>query len=276
MTHRATTSTVACMAQRTEAQIIEIFHLLFLRVVAAGNAEWFTLKGGANLRYFFASPRYSNDIDLDFAGRESWAVAKTIESALAGKALSVLLRAANLSIDEQTTSKQTPTTLRWKIGLRAPEHHDLVRTKIEFSGRETETGDVEYGVVPDAVVRPYALHAPTVRHYREAAAIDQKIAALALRSETKARDIFDLDLLFRQRRATQRQLTGLDSRYSSAAAERALAIPFANFTSEVAPFLDAELAVLYDAATWDAMCLALAEVLHQIGAGTTAGEGAAS
>lgn len=262
------------MTRRTQAQIIEIFHLLFLRVMAPGNAEWFTLKGGANLRYFFASPRYSNDIDLDFAGRESWAVAKAVESALGGKALSVLTRAASLSIEEQTTPKQTPTTLRWKIGLRAPEHQDLIRTKIEFSGRGNESVDAEFAVVPDDVVRPYALHAPTVRHYRETAAIDQKIAALALRSETKARDIFDLDLLFRQRRATRSHLTGLDSTHSSAAAERALAIPFANFVSEVAPFLDAELAALYDAPLWDAMCLALAEILDELAAGATADGGA--
>jgi len=262
------------MAQRTQAQIIEIFHLLFLRVIAPGNAEWFTLKGGANLRYFFASPRYSNDIDLDFAGRESWAVAKTIESALAGKALSVLTRAANLSIEEQTTPKQTPTTLRWKIGLRAPEGHDLIRTKIEFSGRGNERVDAEFAVVSDDVVRPYALQAPTVRHYRETAAIDQKIAALALRSETKARDIFDLDLLFRRRRATQSPLTGLDPTHASAGAERALAIPFASFVSEVAPFLDAELAVLYDAPLWEAMCLALAASLVELAAGATTDGGA--
>lgn len=262
------------MTQRTQAQIIEIFHLLFLRVMAPGNAEWFTLKGGANLRYFFASPRYSNDIDLDFAGRESWAVAKAVESGLGGKALSILARAANLSIEEQTAPKQTPTTLRWKLGLRAPEHQDLIRTKIEFSGRVNESVDAEFAVVPDDVVRPYALNAPTVRHYRETAAIDQKIAALALRSETKARDIFDLDLLFRQRRAAQARLTGLDATHSSAAAERALAIPFASFVSEVAPFLDADLAALYDAPLWDAMCLALAANLNELAASVTTDGGA--
>lgn len=57
------------MARRSDAQSIEIFHLLFLRVLAKGQANWFTLKDGANLRYFFGSPRYSNDIDLDFVGR---------------------------------------------------------------------------------------------------------------------------------------------------------------------------------------------------------------
>lgn len=262
------------MGPRTQAQIIEIFHLLFLRVLASGRADWFTLKGGANLRYFFSSPRYSNDIDLDFASRAPWAVAESVESALGGKAMPVLARAANLSIKELTAPKQTPTTLRWKIGLGAPEHHDLIRTKIEFSGRGNESADAEFAVVPDEIVRPYALQAPTVYHYRETAAIDQKIAALALRSETKARDIFDLDLLFKQRRARPSYLAGLAATHATAAAERAVAIPFASFTSEVAPFLDAELADLYDAPTWEAMCLALAEILGELGAGVPSDGGA--
>jgi predicted nucleotidyltransferase component of viral defense system len=262
------------MERRTEAQIIEIFHLLFLRVMAPGNSDWFTLKGGANLRYFFASPRYSNDIDLDFTDRAPWMVSKTVESALGGKAMMITSAAARIGIEEQTAAKQTQTTLRWKLGLRAPEHTELIRTKIEFSGRTGGSADHEFSVVPDGIVRPYALQAPTVRHYRQSAAIDQKIAALALRSETKARDIFDLDLLLRQRRSTQPELAGLDGTHAGSAAARALEVPFASFTSEVAPFLDPEIAVLYDEATWDAMCLLLAETLGALAANDDHGSGA--
>jgi len=262
------------MAQRTQAQIIEIFHLLFLRALAPGNTEWFTLKGGANLRYFFGSPRYSNDIDLDFAGRDALLVAKTVQSTLNGQAMSLLARMSKIEIAEVSPSKQTDTTLRWKIGLRAPEHHNLIRTKVEFSGRGGESAHVGFDLVPNEVVRPYALDAPTVRHYLETAAIDQKIAALALRSETKARDIFDLDLLFRQRRSAQPDLSGLDATYAAEAAMRALAIPFSNFTSEVAPFLDAELVALYDEPQWDRMCLALTDSLSEIAASATPSGGA--
>ncbi len=255
------------MEPRSQAQIIEIFHLLFLRVLAAGRADWFTLKGGANIRYFFASPRYSNDIDLDFVGREGWQVAKTVEQILVGPALTTLARSSKIEIAEVSAPKQTDTTLRWKIGLGAPEHHDLIRTKIEFSGRGGGTDDVDFAVVPNEVVQPYALQAPTVRHYLETAAIDQKIAALALRSETKARDIFDLDLLLRQRRATRSDVAGLDGTHAADAVGRALSIPFANFTTEVAPFLDAELAELYDESTWDAMCMAVADDLEEVAGG---------
>lgn len=262
-------------SMRTEAQVIEIFHLLFLRVLGgAGRNDWFVLKGGANLRYFFASPRYSNDIDLDFSGRKSWQLAKTVESVLSGRAMSTLAAASGIELAEVSLAKQTETTLRWKVGLAAEGHRNLVRTKVEFSGRGTHDGGAEFEVVPDAIVMPYALQAPTVFHYLETPAIDQKIAALALRSETKARDVFDLELLFRQRAARGDGLTGLDATHASAAAERTLQIRYSNFTTEVAPFLDAELAELYGPPEWDDMCLKVHTALEQVAAGSEPTEGA--
>ena len=263
------------MELRSQAEIIETFHLLFLRVLGKGQADWFTLKGGANIRYFFASPRYSNDIDLDFSGRKSWQVAQTVNSLLTGAALTTLLQSSKIKLADLSSTKQTDTTLRWKIGLSTSGHLDLIRTKIEFSGRGGESEDVEFAVVPNEIVQPYAIQAPSVHHYRETAAIDQKIAALALRSETKARDIFDLDLLLRQRRAVQTDVTGLDGTYAAEAAERALSIPFANFTTEVAPFLKAELAELYEESDWDAMCMAVADYLEEVAALETQDKGEA-
>ena len=52
--------------------------------------------------------------------------------------------------------------------------------------------------VPERVVAPYALRPPTPLHYLAAPATEQKVKALALRNETQARDVFDLDLLFRE------------------------------------------------------------------------------
>jgi predicted nucleotidyltransferase component of viral defense system len=49
-----------------ERQTIEIFHLLFLRAFGARvDKSLFALKGGCNLRFFFKSVRYSEDMDLD-------------------------------------------------------------------------------------------------------------------------------------------------------------------------------------------------------------------
>src|ERR1700678_2034077 len=123
------------MEVRNQAQVIEMFHLLFLRALASDRQDWFVLKGGANIRYFFGSPRYSNDIDLDFSGREAWKVGQTVDKTLAGPALQVLTRQAKIQIVQTSAPKQTDTTRRWKIGLAAEGHTDPIRTKIEFSDR---------------------------------------------------------------------------------------------------------------------------------------------
>lgn len=261
------------MSYRTHAQITEIFHLILLRVLLSGEAHWCTLKGGANLRYFFASPRYSNDIDLDFHHKASWTVAKRVGSVLEGRQIALLARQAGVEIAEVSATKQTETTLRWKVGLGAVEHHELIRTKVELSGRDAESTDVEFAVVPNSIVKPYGLLSPTVLHYGPTAAINQKIAALALRSETKARDIFDLDLLLRKRHAEGSALAGLDPTHASDAAQRALSTPFASFASEVAPFLDADLAAIYDEAQWDAMRISVGSDLEAITTDAPPGRG---
>ena len=49
-----------------ERQAIEVFHLLFLRHLGTRvDKALYVLKGGCNLRFFFKSIRYSEDMDLD-------------------------------------------------------------------------------------------------------------------------------------------------------------------------------------------------------------------
>jgi hypothetical protein len=53
----------------TPLQKREVFHLLFLReLVRSVPLSAFVLKGGTNLRFFFGSIRYSEDMDLDASG----------------------------------------------------------------------------------------------------------------------------------------------------------------------------------------------------------------
>ena len=252
------------MPVRTQAQVIEMFHLLFLRVLASDRSDWFFLKGGANIRYFFDSPRYSNDIDLDFGGREAWQVGETVDKILAGRALEVITAQAKIEIIDTSAPKQTDTTRRWKIGIGAEGHAEPIRTKIEFSDRNGGSGDVVVEQVPDSIVRPYGLNSPLVCHYGETAAIEQKIAALALRSETKARDVFDLDLLLRRRRSRDTVQPELSGQHAAKAGSRALEIPFDSFLSEVAPFLDPEIAALYSEGDWDQMRTNVAIWLEEV------------
>src|SRR3990170_6022446 len=51
---------------RNMRQLIEYFHLIFLdRLGRKIDKRLYTLKGGCNLRFYFQSFRYSEDIDFD-------------------------------------------------------------------------------------------------------------------------------------------------------------------------------------------------------------------
>lgn len=55
----------------SDTQIREVFHFYFLdRLLRLSDPGLYILKGGVNLRFFFMSPRYSEDMDIDvLAGR---------------------------------------------------------------------------------------------------------------------------------------------------------------------------------------------------------------
>ena len=200
----------------------------------------YVLKGGANLRYFFGSERYSEDIDLDLIRPVPWGLQNQVEAALTSPALRSLLALGDLILAEHTSTKQTETTHRWKIGIRAPGGAALVRSKVEFSNRDGG-GTYALASLPQAVVEPYALRPPSVQHYGAAAATAQKVAALAGRPQTQARDVFDLELLLRRQPLTKGML---DAALLEAAAERALEQDYAAFRDQVVPFLESGAAEL--------------------------------
>ena len=50
----------------TDTQLREVFYFCFLnRLLKISDPGMYVLKGGVNLRFFFNSPRYSEDMDLD-------------------------------------------------------------------------------------------------------------------------------------------------------------------------------------------------------------------
>jgi len=207
----------------------------------------YVLKGGANLRYFFESVRYSEGIDLD--------------GVLGASALPVLLRGGGLAVEGFSKPKQTETTQRWKIALTLAGRNEPLRTKIEFSRRNGDDRHVLESV-PARVVAAYALRSPSVRHYDAQAATEQKVEALAGRSETQARDVFDLELLLRP---NAELAAALPAALREPAAERALGLPFAAFRDQVLPFLDPEAAELYvDPATWEQIRGYVVERLLQV------------
>jgi predicted nucleotidyltransferase component of viral defense system len=218
----------------------------------------YVVKGGANLRYFFESLRYSEDMDLDAVEIEPWKLEKKVDEVLGSPATGLVLRSGGLAVEEVTKPKQTATTQRWKPLIAVRGRRVPVRTKIEFSHRATDPRRI-LEAVPDRIVAPYALRAPTMLHYTADAAVEQKIRALAQRSETQARDVFDLELLLRRHRDAVGE-GDIDPHVLEAALERAFELPFEVFRDQVVPFLDSEVAELYDdKAAWERMQAFVAE-----------------
>lgn len=249
------------MVKLTPAQIAELFHLAFLSSLSVGNGEnAYVLKGGANLRYFFNSQRYSEDIDLDVVRIRAWKLEEQVDRTLGSATLNRLLRSSGIAIDEFSKPKQTDTTQRWKVGLLAPNRREPVRTKIEFSHRRL---DPRYCLetVPESVVGTYAIRPPAIQHYEAGAALEQKVLALDGRSETQARDVFDLDLLFRQA-SLERGATDDETRRR--AMDRALELPYDSYRDQVLPFLEPELLAIYEGPdVWESMLTFVARKLEE-------------
>ena len=225
-------------------QVTELFHVAFLDVLSKRlEPDRYVLKGGANLRYFFDSVRYSEDIDLDVEGVPAWRLNEKVDALLSSTPIEVLLRSAGLSVAERSNPKRTDTTQRWKIGLQAPGHSELIRTKIEFSYREGE-GDYRLEAIPRRIV-----------------ATEQKVLALAKRPETQARDVFDLDLLLRRRPLVP---GSLDPQLLTEAADLAMQLSYAAFRDQVLSFLEPESVELYEGeGSWEQMQTFVAERLEE-------------
>jgi predicted nucleotidyltransferase component of viral defense system len=222
----------------SERRAIEIFHLLFLRNFGARvDKSLFALKGGCNLRFFHRSIRYSEDMDLDIRTMATGTLRSNVDAVLDGDAFRHALRAQSLLIDSMSAPKQTATTQRWKIALRVGEARVPVPTKIEFSRRALDVG-LEVAPVEAALIRRYRLYPVIVQHYGAATAFAQKIAALALRSETQARDIFDLDLLLGA--AGTAALAEDPRNLLRAAIDNAMTIGFDEFRGQVVAYLEPE------------------------------------
>lgn len=236
-------------------QAIELFHLVFLRaLVAKGDDKaLIALKGGCNLRFYFASVRYSEDIDFDVSVISKGTLKNKVDRLLVSPLIVAPLAAKGVRVVETSTPKQTETTQRWKAGLRVDGLDMAIRTKIEFSRRGEIVG-TGFDAVERAALQPYGLTPFLATHYTTAAAIAQKIHALAGRTEPQARDVFDLNLLLARTDADAVRLTDAQRVWTPDAIERAMSISFDDYTSKVVSYLDPTQAELFEGrSAWDAM-----------------------
>jgi predicted nucleotidyltransferase component of viral defense system len=240
---------------RLPVQHVECFHLVLLRMLESrlDRSGW-VVKGGVNLRAWFGSLRYSEDLDIDALAGSAHALAQRVDKLLAVGAFHDMLRAQGLSLLRTSKPKQTETTQRWKFEIRAEGTELPIHTRVEFSRRGQGVDDRAVEPVRAEIVRPYGLLAPTVQHYTARAAIRQKITALAARAEPQARDVWDLEHLLRTTAVDPGPFTPAERRAVGAALERAMNLPVEVYRSQVVPFLAPELQEIHGSAdTWDRM-----------------------
>jgi len=240
----------------------EVFHFCFVeRLLRMADSRLFVLKGGVNLRFFFHSPRYSEDVDIDVLGG---AVAtlrkngyKTLEDAAFRRALKTY-GIVDVDINDPEKAKHTETTQRFRVRLVTAAGERLP-SKVEFSRRRkpgrAAIGTVAVDSVDSEIARRYNRLSFRCRHYSGEDAVTQKILALAGRSVTQARDVFDLDVLQRGgygRSAVVRQSVTPEER--AAALDNLASLSFDVFSGQVLEFLDDEDRREFSSrATWDAM-----------------------
>ena len=249
----------------TSRQIVEIFHLTFLRaLVAKGDDKGLiALKGGCNLRFYFGSVRYSEDMDLDVVVIATETLKNKVDRLLKAPMLRAPLKSKGIEIAEISAPKQTDTTQRWKVALRAEGLGGFIRTKIEFSRRNAIEG-AKFEATDREILRPYGLTPVLATHYTTEMAIAQKVHALAERGEPQARDVFDLNLLLARPEPAKLVVRRARKTWIARAIENAMSISFDDYTSKVVAYLDPEQAELFSGqAFWNTI---QGEVVDRLGA----------
>lgn len=177
-------------------QYIEIFHLVFLSHFGRhADKALYAVKGGCNLRFFYNSPRYSEDLDIDIKTIAPNTLRSKTNKIVQSTPFVHSLVTKGLTLTRFSEPKQTDTVQRWKFELHAENISAPLHTKIEFSRRGIAPG-TEFGMATPSLTMGYQMPTILLSHYGKNAAFLQKIAALIGRSETQARDVFDLNLLW--------------------------------------------------------------------------------
>ena len=256
------------MASLSETALREVFHLLFLeRLFAGSDRSQYVLKGGVNLRFFFSSPRYSEDMDLDVVAGSVVTLKKNGFKILEDKSFARALQTFGVSeirINDPAKAKQTETTQRFRVRLVTTAGIELP-TKVEFSRRPPRD---EYSVanerIPGERVRAYARLGFTCAHYDGESAALQKARALPARDTPQCRDVFDLHVLCLGGHATKsllaERLTKKERKDARAVID---ALEYDAYEGQVVEFLEAEARARYGTSeAWDEIRLGVMELFE--------------
>lgn len=241
----------------THRQQREIFHYLFLeRLLKIADSKLFVLKGGVNLRFFFASPRYSEDMDLDVLAGSVTTLRKNGYRILEDPAFARSLlqyEIDQLIINDPEKAKHTETTQRFRARL-VNTIGESYPTKVEFS-RRGNVEDVSLDTIDPSVAREYRRRAYHCQHYPGHSAATQKVKALANRAERQVRDVFDLYILWLGGHATHQALEGLSAEERERAENNLMSFEYTDYEGQVLEFLEPDaLADFEGDARWNEIC----------------------
>ncbi len=150
---------------------------------------------------------------------------------------------------------------RWKIQLMIAEQSLPMNTKIEFSRRQSE-GEILTEMVTRELIFQYKLRPIFMSHYSAQSALEQKIRALILRSETQARDIFDIYHLFQMHPIKTKSVFSAEEIQTAQA--HLLRIGFAEFKAQVVSYLSpCDQAVYDDPLHWHKIVIAVEQFLEK-------------
>lgn len=226
-------------------QQIELFHLLFLSQLGRKmDKKLYALKGGCNMRFYFNSIRYSEDMDIDVHIMHKDTLYKNVSKILNAVPFKSILKSYGLEIQSTSAPKQTETTQRWKISLKSTDSTLPLNTKIEFSRRKSNDA-THFEAISPQILKQYSLPPIMTTHYSLQSMYQQKILALALRSETQSRDIFDLYLLLNNG-ANPDKIDTETIKHLPAAKNNAEKINFTDFKGQVLAYLPIEYQQQYD------------------------------
>jgi len=217
-------------------ETIECFHIAFShRLASKVDRNFFCLKGGCNLRFYFQSIRYSEDIDFDVHTISVDTLKKNVSKILDDKTFHLILKNnLNIELIDWSDPKQTTTTQRWKVTIKAGSQL-AVPTKIEFSRRTSTITGAETSAINVQLTSDYNLQPVILQHYKLSKAIEQKIGALLNRTETQARDIIDLKILKDQ--ISKSEIFPMSQANKVKAIETLMSVSFEDYKSQVWPYL---------------------------------------
>lgn len=227
------------MPLKTPQQQIELFHMLFLKHLGDRiDKQHFVLKGGCNLRFYYKSIRYSEDIDLDVRVVARDTLKSQVSKLLTSRPFQQILKTRELSIIDINPAKQTDTTQRWKLKVQGPATALPLSTKIEFSRREISES-FQFVSIDAELLNSYQLYPILSNRYDLKSALLQKINALIHRTETQARDVFDIDHLMGIGAKLDEISSDLKLKIDRAI-ENALSISYTAYKSQVVSYLKEE------------------------------------